>query len=150
MEDTEIVYINLEDFKEVIKESVKDGVLEAQQLIDNKRALNDALNPTETEHVIIDNLPTDFSINNFNDLDFTPILDKLESSGNDVVDFATDTDAKLYTVQTDGSLNSVNEQAVAYLLDIRNIFIIALLFFLVFQFVYKIGRTLISYTKGDL
>ena len=61
------------------------------------------------------------------------------------VDFASSTDAKLYTCQYVDSPSSVAEQELGYLLDIRNILLIFLFVYFIISIYGKLKSTLINY-----
>ena len=67
----------------------------------------------------------------------------------DVVDFATSTDAKLYTVTTAAAPVSSAQQSVAYLLDIRNILLIFLFAYFLINVYSKLKYTLSKYYSED-
>lgn len=66
-----------------------------------------------------------------------------------VVEFSSDTDATLYTVETVGSPTSVAEQEVAILLDCRNILLIFLFVYFIVTMYGKLKSTLINYYERD-
>lgn len=83
---------------------------------------------------------TDNELFNFNDL---PAV----ASGTDaipsIVEFSTDTDATLYTVSTVEEPVDVAEQSTAILLEIRNLVLIFVLFYIIFS-LYKSLKNTIS------
>lgn len=66
-----------------------------------------------------------------------------------VVEFSSDTDATLYTVETVGSPTSVAEQEVAILLDCRNILLIFLFVYFIVSMYGKLKSTLMNYYERD-
>lgn len=77
-------------------------------------------------------------------------LEKAISEENtDVVDFATGSDARLYTVSTSDAPTSSAQQTTAYLLDLRNICLIFLLSYFVITAYTKLKNTLTKYYGGS-
>lgn len=67
----------------------------------------------------------------------------------DLVQFASSTDARLYTATTVAAPASSAQQQVAYLLDIRNILLIFLLSYFVINVYTKLKNTLSKYYGGN-
>lgn len=60
------------------------------------------------------------------------------SLNSDVLEFASSTDSKLYTVRSDAPLTSIEEQQTAYLLDVRNILLIFLFSYFLLTVYFKL------------
>lgn len=110
-----------------------------------------------TESPIMDVRVTNFPISqdvlvkNFNDNNnINSVTDAILSSSNQegVVQFATETDATLYTVATQGAVSSADAQSVAIMLEIRNIILLFMLVWLVIFLVKMIKNTAMKFTKG--
>lgn len=67
----------------------------------------------------------------------------------DLVQFASSTDARLYTATTVAAPASSAQQLVAYLLDVRNILLIFLLSYFVINIYTKLKNTLSKYYGGN-
>lgn len=69
------------------------------------------------------------------------------SPDSDLVEFSSETDAKLYTVGVDVAPTTCAQQNTTYLLDIRNILLIFLLAYFCITVYSKLKTTMINYTK---
>ena len=69
---------------------------------------------------------------------------EITSSG-DVVEFASSTDATMYTVETVTPPQDVAEQSAVYLLEIRNLLLIFMLSILVIKVYQMLKNTLINF-----
>lgn len=69
------------------------------------------------------------------------------SSDSDVVEFGSDTDARYYTLGDVDAPTKCTQQQTLYLLDIRNILLIILLFYFCVTIYSKLKTTLINYTR---
>lgn len=90
----------------------------------------------------------DDNINEENVTEDTISIDSdIETStdNNTLVEFASDTDATLYTVSTTAPPSSSAEQSTIYLLEIRNLLLIFLLGYFVLIFYSKIKNLFINF-----
>ena len=109
-----------------------------------------------TESPIMDVRVTNFpvtqgvNVKNFDDNNLASVTDaiSLATGEEGVVEFASGTDATLYTVATQGAVSSANAQSVAIMLEIRNIILIFMLVWLVIFLVKMIKNTAMKFTKG--
>lgn len=117
---------------------------------------NDLEEEETTEAPIMDVRVTNFPytqsvrVNNLEDIDNSTLTDAiLNSTGESgVVEFATSTDATLYTVTTQGAVSSADAQSVALLLELRNLLLIFFLVWFVIFLVKMIKNTTMKFTKG--
>lgn len=130
------------------EEKAKEEQLEA-----DKEALKKETEPEPIYKVSVENFPLsqNVRVNNYDDFDYATINDAIsEDNSNhssDMVEFATGTDSKLYTA-TAVSVGSADQQAVAYMLDIRNCMLLFMLLWFVLYLVKTIKNTFIKFTKG--
>lgn len=73
----------------------------------------------------------------------------VNASDNDAVEFATTTDSTLYTVTAVNAPTSSAQQAVTYLLEIRNILLIFVLLWLSITLYSKIKNLMINYSTKN-
>lgn len=124
-----------------------------EQLVADREALKKETEPEPIYKVSVENFPLsqNVRVNNYDEFNYATITDSIEESNNnynsDCVEFATDTDSKLYTA-TAVDLGSADQQQVAYLLDIRNCFIIFCLFWIILYFIKMIKTVFIKFVKG--
>lgn len=75
-------------------------------------------------------------------------LKSINENNSDLLEFSSSTDANLYTVETVVAPTTSEQQQLAYILDIRNILLILLLFYFAFSIYSKIKTTMINFLKN--
>ncbi len=75
-------------------------------------------------------------------------LKSINENNSDLLEFSSSTDANLYTVNTVAEPTTSTQQQTAYILDIRNILLILLLFYFAFSIYSKIKTTMINFIKN--
>lgn len=154
---------------EDIYNAVYNGYLDAYQEIQIRQAeeLADTLSEEEIEEtdeskeekeeieeksledivykVTVENLPDtqEVEVKNIDDAKST---DNTSVSG--AVEFASGTDARLYTVSAVGEVSTADEQTALYTLDTRNILLIFLLVWFAMYIIKLVRGVFIKYTKG--
>lgn len=146
---------------EEIYNATYNAILDANTELEIRAAENQALEEEEenlefipeeevtTETPIYDvnvtNFPSVYNIGNYEDIDFHSITDAMSS---DVLQFATNTDATLYTVTTQSAIGSADAQSVALMLEIRNIILIFFFAWFITYLIRIIKNTVMKFTKG--
>lgn len=75
-------------------------------------------------------------------------LKSINEDNSDLLEFSSSTDANFYTVDTVVAPTTSAQQQLAYILDIRNILLILLLFYFAFSIYSKIKTTMINFLKN--
>lgn len=133
---------------------IREAEEEAEQLEDDLE--NDLEEEETTEAPIMDVRVTNFPttqgvrVKNFSDNNLASVTDAITNATGEegVVEFASSTDATLYTVATQGAVSSADAQSVAIMLEIRNIILLFMLVWLVIFLVKMIKNTAMKFTKG--
>ena len=141
---------------EDIYNAVYNGYMDAYTEIQIQQAEEEESTSENATRVIVDNFPQvqNVRVNNLNSIDYSSITDAIEESeraedsNNDLVEFASSTDSRLYTATVESSLGSTSEQTVAYILDIRNILLLFLLIWFSIYLINMIKKTVIKFMKG--
>lgn len=125
-----------------------------EKLEADKKALEEETTPEPIYKVSVENFPLsqNVSVNNYDDMDLSSVTDAITENENntvasDLVEFASDTDSKLYTA-TAVSVGSADQQAVAYALDTRNILLLFMCLWFVLYIIKMIKGTFIKFTRG--
>lgn len=150
---------------EDIYQAVYNGYMDAYTEIKIKEAEAEAKEKEQLEkeaettpepvyRVTVDNFPLsqNVRVNNYDDMDLSSVTDAITESNSDgassdLVEFASSTDARLYTA-TAVNVGSADQQAVAYALDTRNILLLFIMVWFVMYLIKMIKNTFIKFTKG--
>lgn len=108
----------------------------------------------EIEEKAIEDIVYKVSVQNFPDtqeVEVNNIEDAQSTNDSNVsgaVEFASGTDARLYTVSAVGEVSTADEQTALYALDTRNILLIFLLIWFAMYIIKLVRGVFIKYTKG--
>lgn len=143
-------------YNAIIDANTELKIREAEASVEESEIEEDVEEEETTETPVMDVRVTNFpitqgvTVKNFDDSNIASVTDAiaLTNSEDGVVEFASGTDATLYTVATQGAVSSANAQSVAIMLEIRNIILIFMLVWLVIFLVKMIKNTAMKFTKG--
>lgn len=148
--------LTYEDIYNAVYNGYMDAYTEIKISESEENALVEETTPQEVQRVYVDNFPSiqTVKVNNLNSIDLSSVTDAIENENsvveedNNLVDFSSSTDARLYTCQTSSAVDSIDAQSLTYLLDIRNLLLLFLLVWFSIYIIRMIKKTIIKFMKG--
>lgn len=148
--------LTYEDIYNAVYNGYMDAYTEIKISESEENVLVEETTPQEVQRVYVDNFPSiqTVKVNNLNSIDLSSVTDAIENENqvveeeNNLVDFSSTTDARLYTCQTSSAVDSIDAQSLTYLLDIRNLLLLFLLVWFSIYIIRMIKKTIIKFMKG--
>lgn len=148
--------LTYEDIYNAVYNGYMDAYTEIKISESEENVLVEETTPQEVQRVYVDNFPSiqTVKVNNLNSIDLSSVTDAIENENqvveeeNNLVDFSSTTDARLYTCQTSSAVDSIDAQSLTYLLDIRNLLLLFLLVWFSVYIIRMIKKTIIKFMKG--
>ena len=126
-------------------------IQEDEQLIEAEQEATRSSLDEPIYQVAITNYPEsqNVTVDNTSDIDLTSVTEAIyDTSTIPPVEFASDTDSRLYTGTTSAPVGSADAQMVAYMLDIRNTLLLFMLLWFVIYIIRIIKNTAMKFIKG--
>lgn len=144
--------LTYEDIYNAVYNGYCDAYNDIKEQEEEQNAFEEETSSEETYRVIVDNFPQsqNVRVNNFEDSGIASITDAVNiNDESDIMTFASDTDARYYTIGEESAVpSSAAQQTLLYTLDIRNILLIFLCVWFVVYLVKMLVKTSFKFMKG--